>query len=369
MSDVWSALSEDLAPSERVAREWLSGLGQNRGAPVEVLVSLFDAGGDTSFLYRADLPAGVLDAAVVHPSKFVWGRAAESGRLSRDQWDRLLVAAAGLPRHRIVAEMAEEQLNSRPSGGVYRAPSPESRPPAGPAEIAAMADTVPDITADSRSSTLRWVAALHEDPAAMRQLASSAKLLIRRSVARAAHLPPDVVDLLAHDEDRVVGLFLAESCDDAPADVLVDVWAWWSGSFSFPGRPRNHPNFPRDNLLRYADDPRPRVRLLALDDPASGDDLVERFSRDPDSEVRGRAAEDPRLSPDSAVRLTQDTAKAVYHPARRNPALPTEYLVSLLLDERSALDAARNPALPVTVMHRMIALAQDGRVKGPHAPA
>jgi hypothetical protein len=41
--------------------------------------------------------------------------------------------------------------------------------------------------------------------------------------------------------------------------------------------------------------------------------------------------------------------------------------VSLLLDERSALDAARNPALPVSVMHRMIASA--GKEKGPHAPA
>lgn len=369
MNDVWSALSEGSRPDARVAKEWLAGLGRNRGAPVEVLVSLFDAGGDTSFLYRADVPAGVLDAAVVHPSKFVWGRAAESGRLSRDQWDRLLAASAGLPRHHFLAEMAEEQVDSRPGVGfgVDRAPSPESRPPATPAEIAAMADTVPDITADSHDSALWWVVALHDDAAAMRQLASSAKLLIRRSVARAVHLPPDVVDLLARDKDRVVGLFLAESCDDATADVLVDVWAWWSGSLSFPGRPRNHPNFPRDDLLRFADDPCPRVRLLALDDPASGDDLVERFSRDPDSEVRGRAAEDPRLSPDSAVRLTQETAHEVYEPARRNPALPPAYLVSLLLDEHSARDAAQNPALPVSVMHRMIALA--GKEKGPHVHA
>ncbi|WP_019069887.1 hypothetical protein [Streptomyces hokutonensis] len=372
MSDVWSALSENLAPSERVAQEWLSGLGQNRGTPVEVLVSLLDAGGDTSFLYRADLPAGVLDAAVVHPSKQVWGRAAESGRLSRAQWDRLLAATAGLPLHGVLAEMAEEHEDGRRRGarvGVDLAPSPEARPPATPAEIAALAETVPDITAGDRSYALWWVAALHDDPAAMRQLASSANLLIRRSVARAVHLPPDVVAQLAHDEDRVVRLFLSESCDDAPGDLLLDVWSWWSGSFSFPGRPRNHPNFPRDGLLRFADDPRARVRLLALDDPASGDDLVERFSRDPDSEVRGRAAEDPRLSPDSAVRLTQDTAGEVYHPARRNPALPPAYLVSLLLDERSALDAARNPALPVAVMHRMIASAAKGRGKGPHAPA
>ncbi len=174
---------------------------------------------------------------------------------------------------------------------------PESRPPDSPAEIAAMADTVPDIEANHRSYALWWVATLYDDPAAMRQLASSAKLLIRRSVARAVHLPRTSWSQPAHDEDRVVRLFLTESCDDAPADLLLDVWTWWPGSFSFPGRPRTHPNFPRDGLLRFADDPEPRLRLLALFDPASDADLVERFSRDPDGEVRRRAAEDPRLSP------------------------------------------------------------------------
>ncbi|MGW3109397.1 hypothetical protein [Streptomyces sp. NPDC001100] len=192
MSDVWSALSEGLGPTGRVARDWLSGLGLNPAAPADVLVSLFDAG-EASFLYRADLPPEVLDAAVVHPSRNVWGRAAESGSLSRDQWDRLLAATAGLPVHGVLAEMAEEQDDSRRRGarvGVDLAPSPESRPPATPAEITAMAGTVPDITADDRSYALWWVAALHDDPAAMRQLASSANLLIRRSVARAVHLPP-----------------------------------------------------------------------------------------------------------------------------------------------------------------------------------
>lgn len=367
MSGVWSALADGFRPNRRVAKGWLTGLGLNRAAPVDVLVSLLDVG-EVYFLYRADLPAGVLDAAVAHPSRRVWLMAAESGNLSRDQWDRLLAATAGRAIRELLAEMAEQQDGSRRSGarvGVDPAPSPESRPPATPAEIAAMADTVPDITADHRSYALWWVAALHDDPAAMRQLASSAKLLIRRSVARAVHLPPDVVDLLARDEDRVVRLFLTESCDDAPGDLLLDVWTWWPGSFSFPGRPRNHRNFPRDGLLRFADDPQPRLRLLALDDPASGADLVERFSRDPDSDVRGRAAEDRRLSPDSAVRLAQDAVGEVHRPARRNPALPPTSLVSLLLDEHSAGEAAENPALPVAVMRRMIALA----VKGAHAQA
>lgn len=176
-------------------------------------------------------------------------------------------------------------------------------------------------------------------------------------MARARHLPPDVAELLAHDEDRVVRLFLTESCDDAPAHALLDVWSWWDGSFSFPGRPRNHPNFPRHDLLRFAQDPEPRIRLLALDDHASDAFLVERFSRDPDAQVRRAAADDPRLSPGSAVRLADDADYAVRRSAWRNPALPPEVLVPLLLDEHSAEDAARNPAIPTATMHRMIALA------------
>ncbi|MFE7389302.1 hypothetical protein [Streptomyces sp. NPDC057582] len=145
---------------------------------------------------------------------------------------------------------------------------------------------------------------------------------VRSGAARARHLPPDVVDLLARDEDRVVRLFLAESCDDAPAELLLEVWQWWSGSFSYPDRPRGHPNFPRSDLLRYAENPHPRMRQLALDDPESTADLVERFSRDTHEEVRHRAATDPRLSPVSAVRLLNDPRRSVRHAAATGPASP-----------------------------------------------
>lgn len=101
-----------------------------------------------------------------------------------------------------------------------------------------------DFDLTSMSHTLPWVKDLHGDADAMRRLAASSHPLVRRSVARARHLPPDVVTRLAQDEDRVVRLFLAESCEDAPAGMLLEVWRWWAGSFSHPGRPRSHPNFP-----------------------------------------------------------------------------------------------------------------------------
>lgn len=201
---------------------------------------------------------------------------------------------------------------------------------------------------------LPWIVALYNDPDAMRRLAASSHLLVRSSVARAPRLPPDVVERLARDEDRVVRLFLAESCDDAPADMLLEVWTWWTGSLSHPGRPHSHPNFPRTGLLPYATHPSGRMRRLALDDPDSTAELAERFSRDPHEEVRARAAADPRLSAESAERLLADPEWSVRSRAAVHPRLPVSALVALLRDEATADDAARNPALPVAVMHRMI---------------
>ncbi|MFE2701671.1 PE-PGRS family protein [Streptomyces mirabilis] len=230
--------------------------------------------------------------------------------------------------------------------------------------------TRPDLTEEQRAGIdidfdprlhhypLDWVTDLHDDPAALRRLAASAHPLVRRSVARAKRLPPDVVELLARDEDRVVQLFLAESCDDAPVDMLLRVWQWWTGSLSAPDRPHGHPNFPRHDLLRHADDPNPRMRQLALDDPESTPELVERFSRDPDDEVRYRAAKDPRLTAASAVRLLDDPHGHIRQAAFWHARFPARVVVRLLRDPDTAEPAARHPSLPVPVMQRMLQLLQ-----------
>ncbi|MFK0259362.1 PE-PGRS family protein [Streptomyces sp. NPDC090445] len=211
-----------------------------------------------------------------------------------------------------------------------------------------------------RGYVVPWVADLHHDPEAMRRLAASSHPFIRSSVARAPRLPADVVERLARDEDPTVRLFLAESCDDAPADMLLEVWHWWDGSLGFPGRPRSHPNFPRAGLLRFAADPNPRLRRLALSDPESTPELVERFSRDDSEEVRRDVAEDPRLAPATAVRLLDDTDAGVRTRAARNPAVPPDVLPRLLADPVTARDASCNPALPLSVLHRMVELLERG---------
>ncbi|GGV70635.1 hypothetical protein GCM10010277_81820 [Streptomyces longisporoflavus] len=213
-----------------------------------------------------------------------------------------------------------------------------------------------DFDPTSMSHTLSWVEDLHGDADAMRRLATSSHPLVRRSVARARHLPPDVVARLARDEDRVVRLFLAESCEDAPADLLLEVWRWWDGSFSHPDRPRSHPNFPRAGLLHYVADLNGR-RRLALDDPESTPADVARLARDPEAEVRRRAAEDPRLSPADAVLLLNDPEGYVRGTAVRNPRLPASILAGLLHDRDTACAAVTNPAIPVPVLHRILAAA------------
>ncbi|MFC5750324.1 hypothetical protein [Actinomadura rugatobispora] len=211
-----------------------------------------------------------------------------------------------------------------------------------------------DFDPDLHSHDLGWVVALQEDADAMRRLAASSHPLVRRSVARTRRLPPDVVERLARDDDRVVRLFLAESCDDAPADMLLEVYRWWTGSLSHPDRPRGHPNFPRRGLLRFADDPDPRMRVLALDDLDSTAELVERLGGDPEAEVRSRVAVDPRLAPASAVRLLDDPHESVRRAAARNPRLPVRVLVGLLGDAGTAEYAAGNPSLPGGVMRAMV---------------
>jgi hypothetical protein len=140
--------------------------------------------------------------------------------------------------------------------------------------------------------------------------------------------------------------------------MLLEVAAWWEGSLSFPGRPHNHPHFPRDGLLRYVTDPNPRLRSLALDDPASTSALVEQLSCDPDPIVRRAAGQDQRLLPESLRRLAADTDQGVRWRAWLNPSIPLDALVTLLLDAHSAGHAARNPVIPIPVIRRMVALGR-----------
>ncbi|MFF9869541.1 PE-PGRS family protein [Streptomyces sp. NPDC013953] len=209
-----------------------------------------------------------------------------------------------------------------------------------------------EISPDLRYWPLDWVLARRDDPEEMRRCATSGHVLLRRGAALAKELPPDVVELLARDEDHVVRLLLAESCAQAPGELLLEMWRTWNGWSRFE-MPR-HPNFPRRGLLRYADDPDPRMRELARLDPESTAEVVERLGRDPEPTVRYAALGDVRLSPESVVRLTTDAQEEVRERAAADSRLPREVLARLLEAPGTAGAAAANPVLPVAVMHDLL---------------
>ncbi len=220
----------------------------------------------------------------------------------------------------------------------------------------------------ARCNPLPWVLALAADEAAVRRCAASAHPMLRRSVAWMEHLPPDVVALLAHDDDWVVRLFLAERCSEAPPEVLLEMARKWNG-YSLV-RIVNHPNFPRRHTLRYADDPDPRTRRLALMDPSSSAELVELFSKDSRPDVRRQALRDPRLSSDAVVRLLDDPDHGIRDTAAADPRLPVHVVTALLHRTATACQAARNPAIPAVVMHRLLDQSRpvDGHGVRPSPP-
>lgn len=204
----------------------------------------------------------------------------------------------------------------------------------------------------ARCNPLPWVLKLRGDDDAVRRCTTSAHVMLRRSAACIKDLPPDVIDLLTHDEDWVVRLFLAEHCAQAPAEVLLELVQSWNGYSA--ARTVAHPNFPRGQVLRLADDPDPLKRALALLDPEAPAELVERFGRDPDPDVRRRALHDPRLSAASVIRLLDDPERGIRSAAAADPRLPARAVAELLCDTATAAQAAANPGIPEAVMHRLL---------------
>ncbi|MFF3691477.1 hypothetical protein [Streptomyces sp. NPDC002187] len=173
-----------------------------------------------------------------------------------------------------------------------------------------------------------WVQERFDDPDALREIASSNHVLLRRGVTCAPELPADVIEQLAADDDYYVRLMLCEN-DHAPHGLLVKMFADWNGlSWGMLAYRRN---FARPGLARFADDPNYRLRYATLFDPQAGPELVERLTHDTQDMVRRHAAADPRL--------------------------PHPRLVELLDKGGMPRTAASNPALPAQLMHQLLDVA------------
>jgi hypothetical protein len=169
---------------------------------------------------------------------------------------------------------------------------------------------------------LDWVIDACDDESIMRRCATSAHPALRRSAAHCPHLPADLVQALAVDDDFLVRLFLAENHPDPPGELLLRTVLEFEGYTQ--GKMWRHPNFPRAGLRRFAASSDARERALVTMDPHAPAGMIESLSHDPDLKVRRTAAADARL--------------------------PLPRLLELLADDETALAAASNPALPVETM-------------------
>ncbi|MFD7628403.1 hypothetical protein ACFV7Q_20575 [Streptomyces sp. NPDC059851] len=172
-----------------------------------------------------------------------------------------------------------------------------------------------------------WVAERFGDPDALREIAASCHVLLRRGVTCAPQLPADVTARLAVDDDYFVRLMLCEN-DHAPHALLLEMFADWDG-LSW-GTLAYRRGFARPGLARFADDPNHRLRYAALFDPRAAPELVERLSHDTSDMVGRHAAADPRLPRPRLVELLGAQAEGVARAAARNPALPVELMHHLL---------------------------------------
>ncbi|MEV7680941.1 hypothetical protein AB0O64_20685 [Streptomyces sp. NPDC088341] len=199
------------------------------------------------------------------------------------------------------------------------------------------------VDASARLPVLEWVQRAHEnaDVDILRRCAASAHPWLRRSAARSSLLPLGTAERLARDEDFAVRLLLCEFHPEPPPELLLRVYAEWHG------RTRadllDHPRFPRKGLAaRFAEDPDPALRYLALRDPDAPSALVDRLTRDPDREVARAAAGHPRLPPERIRDLLADVLLVAY--AAANPALPVDHMHRLL--DEAGIPAAAAAAGP-----------------------
>ncbi|MGW0706216.1 hypothetical protein ACWD4G_09665 [Streptomyces sp. NPDC002643] len=188
-----------------------------------------------------------------------------------------------------------------------------------------------EVARTDRLRPLAWVLALDAD--ALRPVATSAHRWLRRSAAVHPELPADLVERLAQDEDFGVRLMICERQPDAPAEVLLRTVLEWDGYSSHTML--RLPQFPRKGLARYADDPSPALRRLAVFDPDASPELIERLSRDESVWVQKFAAADERLPRTRIEELLGEVSLA--QQAATNPAL-TDADTHRLLDELGVPD-------------------------------
>ncbi|MFB6393573.1 hypothetical protein AAFH96_10700 [Polymorphospora sp. 2-325] len=178
---------------------------------------------------------------------------------------------------------------------------------------------------DDRVRPARW-ATDTRDPRVQRRCVFSAHIGLRRSVACNRHLTPDLVAVLATDDDFAVRLMLCENNPHVDSDTVLDTYL--EATTMTRGRLLHPPRFPRTGLARLAGSPDPQARALVVLDPDAAPELIERISHDAHPVVRQWTADDPRLSSGRVLELFDDPSTG--EAAAANPHLPVPVMRRIL---------------------------------------
>ncbi|MFE9094104.1 hypothetical protein [Streptomyces sp. NPDC007264] len=149
---------------------------------------------------------------------------------------------------------------------------------------------------DCRYTTFRRVLASCPDlpEEAWRRLDNDPELVVRRTAARRPDAPPEVLEGLVRAHGDVFHV----------RPLLVD-----------------HPNFPRQTLRTFVDEPDPNVRYVALQDPGLPVASLQQLAAASESFLRRGVAGHPNITDALLEQLLSDPDPQVADDAAANPAL------------------------------------------------
>jgi hypothetical protein len=117
---------------------------------------------------------------------------------------------------------------------------------------------------------------------------------------------------------------------------------------------RHQPGVPAEDLLRAYREFRGRHRWRLTCRPGFPTRGLARFADDPDPAMRELVVLDPQAPAAVVVGLLADPERCVRTTLAQHPAVPVERLLTMLDDPELAPYAARNPSLPIEAMHRIL---------------
>ncbi|MEV7557801.1 hypothetical protein [Streptomyces sp. NPDC089795] len=155
--------------------------------------------------------------------------------------------------------------------------------------------------------------------------------VFRRSAAAAGDaLPRTAIARLFDDPESEVRTTMALAVSVLDPDTAERLERLHEENRKWPGRPADNAVFAPVTLRRFATDPDPRMRALALRDPELPVGLVERLARDEEPRVRREAAAHPNLPVPALLLLLGDTDVRTAEATARSPRLPHDVMEAIL---------------------------------------